>query len=83
MDVKDIKFKAKRLDNGEWIIGNLLHFYRNSVIIIPIESGDAFSVDPSTVYMFTWLKDKNGTNIYEEDIVIYKYNDAERRGTIT
>ena len=25
MDIKDIKFKAKRLDNGEWIKGDLIH----------------------------------------------------------
>lgn len=26
MDVKDIKFKAKRLDNGEWMEGEISHF---------------------------------------------------------
>ena len=26
MDVKDIKFKAKRLDNGEWMQGEISHF---------------------------------------------------------
>lgn len=26
MDVKDIKFKVKRLDNGEWMEGEISHF---------------------------------------------------------
>lgn len=26
MDVKDIRFKAKRLDNGEWMEGEISHF---------------------------------------------------------
>lgn len=25
MDIKDIKFKAKRLDTGEWVKGDLVH----------------------------------------------------------
>lgn len=39
-------------------------------------------VDASTVCMFTELTDKNGTPIYEEDIVIYRDNNTERRGSI-
>lgn len=79
---REIKFKAKRLDGKGWAIGDLLHSYENGAIIVPIEGGGAFSVDPSTVCMFTGLTDKNGTPIYEGDIVMHKDNNAERRGDI-
>ena len=62
MKIEDIKFKAKCLDNGEWVKGDLVHSASYVGISYP---SDEFSdvpivhrVDPSTVCQFTGLKDK-------------------------
>jgi hypothetical protein len=69
MKIENIKFKAKRLDGRGWAIGDLLHSYENGAIIVPIEGGGAFSVDPATVCQFTGLKDCEGNEIWEHDLI--------------
>lgn len=73
MKIENIKFKAKRLDNQEWVEGNLKTSKSGNAMIIPIEYSGAYPVEPTTVCQFTGMKDKTGNDVWEGDLVRKSY----------
>ena len=73
--MREILFKAKRLDNGEWVEGYYwTNLFNNHFIRIAQDKSGRFTIvdfeiDPDTLCQFTGLTDRNGNKIWENDIV--------------
>lgn len=68
--MRKILFKAKRVDNGEWVTGFLTKMWGQFHIISENNENTAYPFDCKTLCQFTGMTDKNGKKIWENDILM-------------
>lgn len=85
--MREIRFRGKRVDNGEWVEGYYFKRYRrsNGGVYHYISTGDieyscgTFPVDPATVGQYVGLHDSKRTAEYPEGQEIYEGDVVEQR----
>lgn len=71
--MREILFRAKRIDNGEWVEGLPQKMWGEWHIINTEDENTAYPIDPETICQYTGITDKNGKRIWENDILVEKH----------
>lgn len=68
--MRQIKFRGRRKDNGEWVFGDYCSLPNSNIVFVNQNNEiDCEMVIPDTVGQFTGLVDRNGKEVYHKDIV--------------
>lgn len=72
--MRTIKFRGKRLSDGEWIYGYYLvnrgeHFIVQDEVVDPFATSDDYLVDPDTIGQLTGATDNRGKPLWEGDVI--------------
>ncbi|EGH1152285.1 TPA: hypothetical protein H9347_002324 [Listeria monocytogenes] len=93
--MREIEFRAKRIDNGEWVYGNLMQFEDSATFIFADERKGAstltyahfiinnmHAIDEKTIGQYTERQDINNNKIFEKDIATCQFFDKKITGVI-
>lgn len=93
--MREILFRGKRLDNGEWVYGNFCMDAREQICGLCGVDGfirryntdtkrmEMYEVDRETVGQYTGMVGKNGKRIFEDDVVrLYPGEEYEKTARV-
>lgn len=79
--MREILFKAKRIDNGKWVDGYVVRkhglYFIYSIVNSESCRQNNYEIIPETLCQFTGKTDKNGKRIWESDVVWLVYDGKE------
>lgn len=78
--MREVLFRGKRLDNGEWVEGFVRQYSIGTVTIFDKDAVCVSNVVPASVGQYTGLKDISGKSIFEGDV--FKDDDNECVGVV-